>query len=149
MCVRALLSLFLSAVLRSSVTQNKRSSQKSPNERIIKIHLFSTRDEEEELFPLPFFLSFFFEFLCVVAIFLDFFIKSTVNRQASTTNVFRTNELSLAFGTKKETHKKNVVVTSVQNNNDDGSCGTVVFAKSAATTLFGDGRAFLFFFALV
>ena len=47
-CVRALLSLFLSAVLRSSVTQNKRSSQKSPNERIIKIHLFSTRDEEEQ-----------------------------------------------------------------------------------------------------
>ena len=95
------------------------------------------------------FSSFFFEFLCVVAIFLDFFIKSTVNRQASTTNVFRTNELSLAFGTKKRDTQKNVVVTSVQNNNDDGSCGTVVFAKSAATTLFGDGRAFLFFFALV
>ena len=86
-CVRALLSLFLSAVLRSSVTQNKRSSQKSPNERIIKIHLFSTRDEEEA-FPLAFFPLFFFEFLCVVAIFLDFFIKSTVNRQPSTTNVF-------------------------------------------------------------
>jgi len=70
-CVRALLSLFLSAVLRSSVTQNKRSSQKSPNERIIKIHLFSTRDEEEELFPLPFFL-FFLNFCALLPFFSIF-----------------------------------------------------------------------------
>ena len=71
-CVRALLSLFLSAVLRSSVTQNKRSSQKSPNERIIKIHLFSTRDEEEELFPLPFFLFFFLNFCALLPFFSIF-----------------------------------------------------------------------------
>ena len=49
----------------------------------------------------------------------------------------------------KKRNKLDVVVNSVQNNNDDGSCGTVVFAKSDATTLFGDGRVFPFFFALV
>ena len=75
---------------------------------------------------------------------LPFFSIFNQRRPTTTTNVF----VRTLSGQKKR-NKLDVVVNSVQNNNDDGSCGTVVFAKSAATTLFGDGRVFPFFFALV
>jgi len=49
---------------------------------------------------------------CALLPFFSIFLKSTVNRQPSTTNVFRTNTNFLFFGvgTKKETHTKKMLL---------------------------------------
>ena len=111
----------------------------------------SSRSDEVEVraFPLAFFPLFFFVFCKFSPFFLLLLLKSTVNHTHNDER-FSTNGLSLFSGQQKRKHTEENDVTSVQNNNDDGSCGTVVFAKSACDhVVFGDGRSFVFFFALV
>ena len=113
-CVRTRVTLPLFCCAALFRIQNKRFSQKSPNERIIKIHYLARAMKKKA----SFFFFFFFEFLCVAAIFLDF---SKINCQPSSVNDERFSYERTFFGVrdKKRDTQKNVVVTLVQNNNDD------------------------------